>query len=185
MEKLDFRFEIKEMKGDAGTFTGLASAYGKLDLAGEIVERGAFTQTLKHRDSVPILYQHDPREPIGIGKLEDSREGLIIHGKLSLTANPTAQKAHQLAKDGVLRGLSIGYDLVRKEVRDGIRYLKEIKLWEVSLVTFPCCEQALVSDVKSARQQLDEQYRELEEFAYVANLKTLFHHYRFPKKGLL
>lgn len=173
MDKLDFRFEIKEMAGETGTFTGIASSYGKLDLANDVVMHGAFAKTLKDRDSIPILYQHDQREPIGKGRLEDTPDGLLIHGKLSLTSNPTAQKAYALLKDEVLRGLSIGYEVVRKDVKSGIRYLKEIKLFEVSLVTFPCCEQALVSGVKSidGREEIDE-------------LKSLFLQYRIQHKGL-
>jgi HK97 family phage prohead protease len=142
-----FKFELKDI-GDAGTFVGMASVYGNKDLGGDVVEAGAFTKTLNDKNGeVPILWQHDMREPIGMGKLTDSADGLQIKGELALES-PVAQKAHALLKKGVLKGLSIGYDTIRDEVKDKVRYLKELKLWEVSIVTFPMNELATVHGVK-------------------------------------
>jgi hypothetical protein len=52
---------------------------------------------------------------------------------------------------GIPMGLSIGYQTVIEEVDNetGIRKLKEISLWEISIVTFPACEPARVDAVKS------------------------------------
>ena len=47
------------------------------------------------------------RDPIGLGKLSDSREGLLVKGQL-VPESPTAAKAYALLKAGVLKGLSIG-----------------------------------------------------------------------------
>jgi HK97 family phage prohead protease len=60
-----------------------------------------------------------------------------------------AQEAYALMKRGVLKGLSIGFDVVRDTVANGIRHLHELKLYEVSVVTFPMNELAMVSNVKS------------------------------------
>jgi hypothetical protein len=65
---------------------------------------------------------------------------------------PQAKTAYALMKKNVLRGLSIGYDTVSEKVTEKVRYLKELKLWEVSLVTFPMNERALVNGVKSAEE---------------------------------
>jgi len=53
---------------------------------------------------------------------------------------------------GVLRQSSIGFDVPTggSEYKDGIRYLKEIRLWEISLVTFAANEEAIVLDVKQS-----------------------------------
>jgi len=69
----DFRFELKSLS-DPGTFEGLAATYGDVDLGGDIIEPGAFQKTMADKGGeVPILWQHDQREPIGVGKLSDSR----------------------------------------------------------------------------------------------------------------
>src|SRR5947209_6087057 len=105
----DFRFELKSLTAE-GTFEGLAAVYGNVDLGGDVIEPGAFQKTLVDKGGeVPILYQHDSSEPIGLGKLSDSREGLVVKGDLVLES-PVAAKAYALLKKGVLKGLSIGYD---------------------------------------------------------------------------
>jgi HK97 family phage prohead protease len=144
----DFRFALKSLE-ENGTFTGLAAVYNNVDLGGDTIEPGAFAKTLADRNNeVPILYQHDSREPIGLGKLSDSREGLVVKGELVLES-PVAAKAYALLKRGVLKGLSIGYDSVKSRMVDNVRRLSELKLFEISLVTFPMNESALVSGVKS------------------------------------
>ena len=61
-----------------------------------------------------------------------------------------------LLRDGVLGELSIGYDAVDFEWDgdSGIRHLKEIKLWEVSIVTWAMNDQATIDEVKSMAEAL-------------------------------
>lgn len=147
-----FKFEIKEF-GEMGAFTGMASVYGNKDLGGDVVEPGAFTKTLADKGGeVPILWQHDSREPIGMGKLTDGPGGLQIDGVLAIDVSPVAVKAYGLMKKGIIKGLSIGYDTIRDEVKDRVRYLRELKLWEVSLVTFPMNELATINTVKAVEE---------------------------------
>jgi HK97 family phage prohead protease len=152
----DFKFQLKGVE-DTGSFIGLAAVYGNVDLGDDIIAPGAFTKTLREKgNQVPILWQHDPREPIGIGTLTDSEKGLKIEGQLCMES-PVAQKAHALMKMGVLKGLSIGYDPVVTEWDDEneIRTLKEVKLWEVSTVTFPMNERANVTTVKASSREIE------------------------------
>jgi uncharacterized protein len=161
-----FAFELDTKSiGDTGTFEGLASVYGKVDDQGDIVERGAFTKSITTKASVPLLYQHNQKIPIGGVRLEDTDLGLKVYGELVLDV-PEAKGAHGLMKRGVLKGLSIGFppntvvsvfDRAAKATR-----LKEIDLWEVSLVTFQSCPGALVTAVKSADQI--KSIRDFEEF---------------------
>lgn len=169
-----FDFALKEMSADApGEFQGFAAVYGNKDHQGDIIEPGAFSRTGNALEwEVPILWQHDPSRPIGIGKLEDRSRGLHIHGFLNLAVK-TAQEAYELMKPrggfkrGIIRGLSIGYDVVKDTIEEGVRKLKEVKLWEVSVVTFPANARALIGDVKQddyIRNKialLDEELKEL------------------------
>lgn len=140
---------LKELDEEAGTFLGLASVYGNTDLMQDIVDRGAFDKTIRENPEVVILWQHDPRVPIGKGRVEDSPEGLLLHGRLTLES-PKAREALALMKDGVMGGLSIGYDVLDSEYdRDeDVRHLKELRLWEVSVVTFPANQAAKILRVK-------------------------------------
>jgi uncharacterized protein len=149
MDQLNCKFEIKQLD-EQGRFVGLASTYSLTpDLGGDIVTKGAFTRTLQARgNEVPILYQHNLKEPIGLGRLTDTASGLQIDGQLVLEVS-RAKEAYALMKAKVLKGLSIGYDSIKSDVKDGIRYLRELKLYEVSLVTIPMNELATVAAVKS------------------------------------
>ena len=146
-EQTAFAFELKHA-ADAGTFTGLASVYGNKDLGGDVVERGAFTKTLQERGTdVPILWQHDQRNPIGLGTLTDGYDGLTIKGRLDLNTDE-GTRAYSGLRAGYLKGLSIGYDVVKQKYDRDARRLTELKLYEVSIVTFPMNESAQIQSVK-------------------------------------
>jgi uncharacterized protein len=148
MQNKSFKLELKTLT-EQGTFTGMASVFGVTDLGGDVVEPGAFSRTLQHKGGeVPILFSHDTRQPIGLGRVKETRSGLEISGELVLQS-AKAMEAYHLMKKGVLKGLSIGYDSIRDTVSDGVRHLHELKLFEVSLVVFPMNESALVTAVKS------------------------------------
>lgn len=150
MQKHGFRFEIKSMSESDGTFTGLASTYGNVDLGGDEVMPGAFTKTLRDaKGPFPVLMGHDTREQIGYAELQDSKSGLLINGKLVMHSEKSRQ-AYALMKADALRGLSIGFDTVRSEMKGSVRQLTEIKLYEVSVTPFPMNEMALVTSVKDA-----------------------------------
>jgi uncharacterized protein len=48
-----------------------------------------------------------------------------------------------------VKGLSIGYDNIQANFDGDVRHLTELRLWEISVVTFPMNEQATVTSVKS------------------------------------
>lgn len=155
MNTKDFKLEVKELT-DAGEFTGYASVYGNTDLGGDAVMPGAFTKTIQDRgNEVPLCWQHDLKSPIGKGRLEDTSDGLVLHGRLTLGV-PLAMAAHALMKDEVIKGLSIGYKTVKDEMQKGIRLLRELKLYEVSLVTVPMNPEAQITSVKQFDQLMEE-----------------------------
>jgi HK97 family phage prohead protease len=145
-------FEVKSVDED-GTFEGHAAVFGNVDAYGDIIEPGAFVKTIAERPVVPILWQHDPYEPIGKSiELAEDAMGLAISGRI-LGDVTRGKDALTLMRAGVVSGLSIGYQTVKYEIerRDDnvLRHLKEIKLWEFSPVTFPANELAQVSAIKS------------------------------------
>ena len=60
-------FEIKSIDSsdDFFTFKGYASTFGNVDLGNDIIEKGAFQETLAKNAGLPILWQHSMQEPIG------------------------------------------------------------------------------------------------------------------------
>lgn len=151
MKTLSYRLEIKSIT-DEGTFEGDLSVYRIKDLGGDVVEPGAYTKTLKDNGGrVPLLWQHDDTQPIGYLELTDSDRSLKAKGTLILSV-ARAREAYDLLKAGVLKGLSIGYETIKDEVKGNVRYLKELRLWEGSVVTFPMLPDAQITSVKAGRR---------------------------------
>jgi HK97 family phage prohead protease len=149
------RMEIKEISAD-GSFAGMLSVYNIVDLGRDLVEPGAFTQTIKdHGNEVPMLWQHKSDVPIGTLTLEDGPDALYVKGQLLMDL-PEARKAYLLIKARIVRGLSIGFDTVKEVLDGGIRRLKELRLYEGSIVTFPMNEAAQITSVKRRNEQKDD-----------------------------
>ena len=151
MDHKAFRLEIKNVSQD-GTFEGYASVFGVVDEYGEVVERGAFKRTLDHWGSsgrpIPILWQHRPDQPIGKTlEVREDEHGLYVKGQLILDVE-RAREAYALLREGVLSGLSIGYTVIKDAWDDGVRRLRELRLYEYSVVTWPANPDARVVGVK-------------------------------------
>lgn len=151
--------------GDSGTFEGYASIFGNIDQGGDIVERGAFKEIVQNADGfVTALWQHDSRQPIGVAKVRQDDRGLAFEGQLVLE-DPTARKALAHMKAGSVRGMSIGFDILpggAEVMESGVRMLKSLKLWEISVVTWGMNALAGVTSAKSAEMIKD--IRAFEDF---------------------
>jgi HK97 family phage prohead protease len=152
----DFKFSLESVDEAKGTFTGYASVFGVVDSYLDCVDVGAFKKTIKENDGVfPMLDHHNVTAPIGVIHPEEDKKGLKVLGELNMDVQ-RARELRSLAKQGAIGGLSIGYEVVKEkpDKTSGIRYLKEIKLWEISLVTFPACPGATVEEVKDSTSAL-------------------------------
>jgi HK97 family phage prohead protease len=154
-QRLDIPLTLKSVS-DTGEFDGYGSVFGVKDSYSDIVMPGAFQKSLaawQEKGRLPaLLWQHDMAEPIGIyTEMREDATGLYVKGRLLIEDDPLAKRAHAHMKAGSLSGLSIGYLLNDYEYdKDKSAFLlKEIDLWEVSLVTFPANDEARIADVKS------------------------------------
>ena len=147
MERSSFSLRIKGVEPD-GSFTGIGAVYNNVDLGGDKILPGAFTKTLAAGKKLPLLWQHNPSDPIGTVKVTDTSQGLMVEGQL-LLSDPTAAKAYSFLKAGIIKGLSIGYETIKSAFVDEVRELSELRLWEISCVTFPMNEGAMVTGIKA------------------------------------
>lgn len=160
--------ELKFADDSAQTmsFAGYGAVFGNVDSYGDVIQKGAFRETLRDAKKTKIwpamLSQHggwgmdsESMTPIGIWTdMEEDDVGLRLEGQLADT--PRGREMHTLMKmkpRAAINGLSIGYRV--KEFTLGTkpeeprRTLKKIDLIEVSPVTFPANPKARVSAVKS------------------------------------
>ena len=160
-----------EIKSDAqGVFTGYGSIFGNEDQGNDIMKKGAFTKSLTKRPAskVKMLYQHKTDEPIGIfTDMYEDNKGLYVKGQLAM-GTQKGREAYELLKMGALDGMSIGFKADPdkqgyNENKRGVRTLKEVDLMEISLVTFPMNESALIETVKGNAKNIREWEKILRE----------------------
>jgi len=149
---------------DDGRLGGYGSVFGVQDSFGDVVLPGAFAASIaSHRaaGTMPaMLWQHDAAEPIGLWT--DAREddhGLYVEGALN-TETMRGREAAALVRQGALNGLSIGFltpnDGAEYDRQTGVRRLRKLDLWEVSVVTFPANGSARLGDAIHSRIEFEK-----------------------------
>jgi len=154
-------FELKAIDDD-GTFEGYGSVFHVEDSYKDVVLPGAFAKSLtvwSQKQALPaMLWQHNASKPVGVYEtMYEDTHGLFVRGRLLKDEVALAGEAYALLKAGAVTGLSIGYSTVVDEYdrETGITTLKELDLWEVSVVTFPANDAARVDSVKSIATRRD------------------------------
>ena len=128
------------------TIAGYAALFDKRDAGRDVIRRGAFARTLAGRadagaGALPLYWQHCPDQRIGwIEQIAEDDRGLRVVASID---NPEGGAGVALRR-GTVNGLSFGYR-ARDFTRDAAgRELKDIELFEVSLVTHPMQQGARV-----------------------------------------
>lgn len=148
METKDFMFDIKSVE-DNGIVEGYAAVFGNKDLGNDIIDPGAFKKTINERKNVPLLWYHQPPEVLGlVFEMEEDNKGLKSRSQINLDTQLGREK-FSLIRQGAIKGMSIGFETIKEAWEKDIRRLKEIRLWEISLVTFPMNPLAQVTNIKA------------------------------------
>jgi len=144
---------------EPGTITGTAVRYN-VDVdrgGGWLFLRllpGCFAEQVKDPARVKVLWQHDPWEPIGkVHGLADTKARLDFDARIEDSANlPTAVKALELLRTGVLDEVSVGFDIKKftreeDQEKDTVTYIvSKAVLREISVVTFGALGQSAKVD---------------------------------------
>jgi len=148
-----------------GQFEAYASIFGNIDSYGDVVQPGAFENTLKEwaesGNFLPVLFGHNMADPdYNIGHVLEAKEderGLWVRGQLDLESAKGAQ-VHRMLKGRRISQLSFAYDVIKGTwgQLDGVDVyeLHEVKIYEVSLVTIGANQETEVLAVKTAMESL-------------------------------
>ena len=134
-------------EGDGNTFTGYAALFNSpsepLPFT-EVIAPGAFKRSLKSRNDVKMLWNHDSGQVLGstrsgtLSLVEDER-GLKVTANLPDTT--TGRDARELIRRGDVSAMSFGFTVPAggdSWSSDGAtRTLKSVRLHEVSIVAWP------------------------------------------------
>lgn len=124
----------------------------------EMFQRGSLTKTIAERgDRVKFLAQHMSRTN-PLGRATELREdGAGAFGRFAVSKTQAGDEALELVRDGALDSFSVGFTPVKHEKRNGVVVRTEVRLNEVSLVTFPAYEDARVLAVRDALAAFGEE----------------------------
>ena len=157
-ERCRVDFELHGSDLEEGQFRGMASVFDTMidTFVPTIIDPGAFKSTLASPErNVLILWQHDDTTPIGTPtEMWETKHGLEIKGKISNTTQ--GRDALTLMRDGVVTEMSIGFDATsfrfeeQGKDKDLVRHIDEVRLWEVSLVSFGANPKAKITEVQAA-----------------------------------
>jgi HK97 family phage prohead protease len=123
----------------------VVASTGAVDRAGDIVVPAGADLTA-YRSNPVVLRDHDPRQPVGTATLQVTNSAIVgIVNFAPAGMSEVADESCQLAKAGVLRGVSIGFNPIKSSpIRGGgVRY-EEWELLEISLVSVPANAGAVV-----------------------------------------
>lgn len=153
LKRLDVPLEVKAVED--GFIEGYGSVFNNTDAYGDVVVKGAFVRSLgehaEKKTAPAMLWQHNPDWPVGkwVEVREDDR-GLYMKGQFADTAQ--AKDVRTLARMGAITGMSIGFVPKKADYdkESDLRMIRDVDLWEVSLVTFPANDQARVVEARAA-----------------------------------
>lgn len=149
-----------------GEFIAYASVFGNKDSYGDVVIKGAFTNTLAEWERkgvpIPLLWGHNTADPdFNLGEVVEATEderGLKVHCRLDLDSPKSAQ-TYRLLKSGRVNQMSFAYGIVDgayiepegegKSWRDAYYELRELDLYEVSIVPIGANQETEILAVKS------------------------------------
>ena len=174
-------FKTIELKAnEAGKVAGFFSTYDKTpDSYGDIIEPGAFTETLEKRKATghpfPLCLNHDFSVVIGAcDSIEEKEKGPFVEASLFDTGR--AQEVRTWLKSGAIYQFSFAYDVLQRrdpteeEKKAGVmNVLQKIELFEVSIVTVPANQNAVVTEVKGVEPETKAGRRNSRKDADVIN----------------
>lgn len=154
-----------ELKEDGGTVKGYASTFDRdPDAYGDVVAKGAFAKSLERWEAlnaegkyIPLLWGHDTEDPkSNIGRVieaEEDERGLLITAEFDAD-NEKAQYVRKLVQEGRVYQFSFAFEIRDQapvELENGMKAneLRDLELFEVSLVQIPANQHATVEEVKS------------------------------------
>lgn len=148
-----------------GQFSAYASVFGNVDSYGDIVVKGAFAGDLKRwEDSgnpIPLLFGHNMSDPdynLGhvVTAVEDDK-GLLVTAQLDLE-NPKAMQTYRMLKGRRINQMSFAYDVLDEgtveTAGEKANELRDLRLYEVSVVTIGANQETEVLAVKTAADAL-------------------------------
>ena len=151
IQTLTFSSPIEAADQGRRIISGLVVPFGKVGntSVGQVVfERGSIA--IHDGAKIKLLAQHEPTNPIGRAQSFSTTDS-AIYGTFKISASQKGTDYLILASEDLIGGLSVGVDVIAsKPGKDGILYVQQAVLKEVSLVESSAFSDAVVTSVAAS-----------------------------------
>ena len=137
----------------SGKIVPLNVEAGSTNMGKVIFESGSIE--IPDPKAIKLLSQHDSKKPLGRGVSFSESEN-SIDAVFSVSRSARGTEALILAEEGLQSGLSIGAEVIKSKIKDGVTYVSAARLVEVSLVTEPAFKSAQVTDIAAEESAVEE-----------------------------
>lgn len=156
--------------GDSRKISGYAAIFNNIDKSGDKLIKGCFARSISERgvnspanDKILLLWQHDISEPLGrITELREDDKGLYFEAIIDEIE--LGDRALKQLESGTLNQFSIGYNYIWESCQtdpiDGSFVVKEVKLYEISIVSIGCNGETEYLGLKST-DDINKAYKDL------------------------
>jgi HK97 family phage prohead protease len=137
----------------SGKIVPLNIEAGSTNMGKVIFESGSIQ--IEDPKAIKLLSQHDNKKPLGrMISFTESEDA--IHAVFSISRSQRGTEALILAEEGLQSGLSIGAEVLKSKIKDGITYVSSARMVETSLVTEPAFKSAQVTDIAAEESAVEE-----------------------------
>jgi len=136
----------------SGKIVPLNIEAGSTNMGKVIFESGSIE--ISDPKAIKLLSQHDVKKPLGRGVSFSESEN-SIDAVFSISRSQRGTEALILAEEGLQSGLSIGAEVLKSKIKDGVTYVSAARLVEVSLVTEPAFKSAQVTDIAAEESAVE------------------------------
>jgi HK97 family phage prohead protease len=161
--------ELKE-EGEKRYMEAVFSLYDKIDSDNDITLPGALKSGYAD-NKIPLVWNHDWSKPVGRGTLENAGNKAVFRGYFLPTER--GREAYETVKAMAdMQQFSYGFQVLDSEkgtITDEkgkekeVRFLKDVKVWEVSPVLVGAQQNTFVQTLKSGLEQIDSKEEKIEE----------------------
>ena len=172
-EELELKTSPIELKedGEKRYMEAVFSLYDTIDSDNDITLPGALKSGYTN-NKIPLVWNHDWSKPVGRGVLESTNDKAVFRGYfLPTSAGREAYETVKAMED--MQQFSYGFQVLDSEAgsivdektgkEKPVRFLKDVKVWEVSPVLVGAQQNTFVQTLKSGLEQIDSKEEEIEK----------------------
>lgn len=141
--------DFRETDNGEWIFEGYIVTWDSIDDYNSTFKPGAFKKTIAERgDRIKVLWNHNTDEPIGkLIEIREDKKGVFVRAKLT-EGVVRADDVYKNLKAKVIDTLSFGFTVLQSKMIEAIRHITEVKLYEISPVTFEANDTAIITNVR-------------------------------------